>query len=45
MNKMSRMHIIYAAYKIARERIESFAWSDQNAKELVHNFLRVFALK
>ena len=45
ISRMTRIHLVYIIFKLARARIESAKTSDQNCKKYLEIAIKVFALK
>ena len=45
LNQMIRVHLVYLIFKISKEKVTSYEWKDQNAKQLAEMVLRMFAQK
>ena len=45
LNQMIRMHLVYVIFKISKDKVLSYDWTDQRAKQLAETILRMFAQK
>ena len=43
--RMTRIHLVYVTFKLARTRIEKAQYKDQNVRKLQELCIKIFALK
>jgi len=45
VSRMTRLHLIYVTFRMARERLESSQPKDQGLRVLLETGIKIFALK